>query len=68
MRDLDPTREDTSGQRNCPRRRIGDPNLVDRCVGRTRRSGCVAPLGMRNRRAGPVGPVRMRADAMRRPA
>jgi hypothetical protein len=28
-----PTREDTDGLRACPRRRIGDPNLVDRCVG-----------------------------------
>jgi hypothetical protein len=26
------TREDTGGQRACPRRRIDDPNLVDRCV------------------------------------
>jgi hypothetical protein len=27
-----PIREDTCGQRACPRRRIGNPNLVDRCV------------------------------------
>jgi hypothetical protein len=59
-----PTREDTGGHRACPRRRIGDPNLVDRCI------GPVASYrwSMRNRCAGPVGRVRTRAAAMRRPA
>jgi hypothetical protein len=28
-----PTCEDIGGQRACPRRCIGDPNLVDRCIG-----------------------------------
>jgi hypothetical protein len=36
--------------------------------GRTRSSGCVASLGGRWRRTGPVGPVRTCADVMCRPA
>jgi hypothetical protein len=35
---------------------------------RTRRFGCVEPLGGRNRRTGLIGPVRMRTDQMHRPA
>jgi hypothetical protein len=54
-----PTWEDTGRQRTCPRRRIDGLNLVDRyvCPDTSHR------WDVRNRLAGPVGPVRVRWPA-----